>query len=93
MHTHGSPKACSEADLLPKAQNDQRFLDFVARTSWQFLFFSFERVIKVVERMLTLFKLTSFSYERNGQKCNSWQKFLQKKNSVFRLNFAVNFYC
>jgi hypothetical protein len=44
-----------------------------------FFFFPFERVIEVVERMLTLFKLTSFSYERHGQKCNSWQKSLQKK--------------
>ena len=40
---HGPPKAYSEADLLQKAKNDQKFLDFVARTSCQKIVFFFLR--------------------------------------------------
>ena len=59
------------------------------KVSKKHFFFSFERVTKVIETVLTVFQFTSFACERNRQKSNSWQKFLPF--SVFCCRFNLKF--
>ena len=67
------------------------FLNFLASTSnKKKTFFSFERVIKIVDTLLTTFLICFFIYELNAEKHTSCQKFLQKK--VFLQHNLVSFF-